>query len=98
MSPKQKEKHTKLIHVTKIIQEIKSSGALSPSSRFLVDKTLKTVNFERARTIVELGSGNGCVTREILSRMHPEAKLIGFEISDFFFNECKKIDDDRLIM
>jgi len=42
------------------------------------------------RTIVELGPGEGCHTREIARKMHPESRLLLFEIDDVFCEHLRK--------
>jgi phospholipid N-methyltransferase len=75
---------------------IRSSGAILPSSSFLVDCLLRTLDFDSATCIVELGAGNGCVTREILRRMRADARLVCIEINPVFVELCSRISDPRL--
>jgi len=37
---------------------------------------VRGIDFAHARVIVEFGVGTGCVTREILRRMRPDARLV----------------------
>jgi phospholipid N-methyltransferase len=68
-----------------------------PSSRFLVDRLLRGIDFTQARQIVELGVGTGCVTREILRRMRPDALLISLEINpEFVAMATQRMHDSRL--
>lgn len=78
------------------VKNYKTSGTIIPSSRFLADKMLKSVNFSKAKVIVELGPGNGAITRRILKRIHPETLLICFEINDAFYEELLKINHPQL--
>jgi phospholipid N-methyltransferase len=72
-------------------------GSLIPSSRFLVNRVLKHVDFERARTIVEYGPGVGTFTARILERMHPQARLVVFELNgDFVAYLLRALPDRRL--
>jgi len=73
-------------------------GAVFPSSRFLVRKMLEPIDFERARIIVELGSGEGKFTRAILKRMRPDSRLYVIEINPKFIEKLRLIDDRRLIL
>lgn len=55
------------------------------------------VDFPRARVVVELGVGTGCVTRALLERMRPDARLISLEINPAFVAEARRdIADPRL--
>ena len=55
-------------------------ASIVPSSRALVRRVADRVDFDRARVIVEFGPGEGCHTRELLRRMHPDAHLLLFEL------------------
>ena len=72
-------------------------GAICPSTRFLGEKMIENVDFDKARMIVELGPGTGCFTGLILNRMHRDAKLLVFELNDSFYqNLAKRFDDPRV--
>jgi phosphatidylethanolamine/phosphatidyl-N-methylethanolamine N-methyltransferase len=55
-----------------------------PSSRFLTTAMLDQVNFKNVRNLVELGSGTGVITQEILRRMTPDSRLFALEINRTF--------------
>jgi phospholipid N-methyltransferase len=81
------------------IKSIRTSGTILPSSGFLVRRLVGCVDFANARDIVELGAGTGCVTRELLRRMRPDARLISLEINPAFVEECRRsIRDPRLTL
>lgn len=67
-----------------------------PSSRFLIDRLLRPIDFANATSIVELGGGTGCITRELLRRMAPECHLTCVEADEEFAAVCAEIDDGRL--
>ncbi|MCJ7629130.1 MAG: hypothetical protein MUO50_12180 [Longimicrobiales bacterium] len=56
------------------------------------------MDYNRALHIVELGVGTGCVTRELLKRMRPDARLISLEINEIFVEQCRSIRDERLVL
>lgn len=74
----------------------KTSGTITPSSRFLAEKMLKGINFNNSNLIVELGSGNGVITKHILKKLQPNNHLICFEINDTFYQELLKIKHPQL--
>jgi phosphatidylethanolamine/phosphatidyl-N-methylethanolamine N-methyltransferase len=77
----------------------KMIGAMRPSSRFLTNKMLKNIPFKKALNLVELGSGTGVFTKEILKRMSADSKLLVFELNDTFYERLKlKITDPRVIL
>ena len=47
---------------------------------------------------MQLGVGTGCITRELLRRLHPDARLIALEVNAVFVDECRDIRDDRLVL
>jgi phospholipid N-methyltransferase len=59
---------------------------------------LRSIDFGRARTIVQLGVGTGCITRELLRRLRPDARLISIEVNGVFVDECRQIHDPRLTL
>lgn len=77
----------------------KEVGALAPTSRFVARRMLKNIDFNGAKVIVELGAGMGRpITREILRRMGPDARLMAFEINPEFCAELERMGDARLIV
>lgn len=72
-------------------------GSLIPSSSFLINRVLGQVDWQRARVIVEYGPGVGTITREVLRRMRPDARLIVFETNEEFVGFLREsIPDARL--
>ena len=80
------------------IKNLRTSGTVVPSSKFLVKKMLAGIDFKTARILVEFGPGSGIITREILNRMHPEARLFCFEINEVFFEHLSKDKHPQLIL
>lgn len=78
------------------LRNYKTSGTLTPSSRFLARKMLSFIDFNKADVIVELGPGNGAITKKILKRLHPSAHLICFEINDLFYEQLQEIQHPQL--
>lgn len=72
-------------------------GSIVPSSRFLVNSVLESVDWSRARVIVEYGPGVGTFTAEILRRMRRDARLVAIETSlDFVRFMGSALPDSRL--
>ncbi len=71
-------------------------GSLIPSSRYLVRRALRQVDWERADLIVEYGPGLGTFTEEILKRMRPDGRLLVFETQSDFVRHLEEIQDPRL--
>jgi phospholipid N-methyltransferase len=80
------------------IRDIKTSGTIFPSSRYLTRRIVKNIDFSKVKVIVEFGPGNGIITKEILKRIQPHTKLIAIEINDKFFQSLEKIKHSQLII
>jgi phospholipid N-methyltransferase len=81
------------------IKHPKMLGSAIPSSRFLVNQLLDQVNWARTDLIIEYGPGVGTITRHILERMRPEAKLLVIEMNTEFSGFLHEtIDDPRLLI
>jgi phospholipid N-methyltransferase len=70
-------------------------GSLIPSSRFLVDRVLRQVDWARAGTVVEYGPGVGTITGEILRRLRPEGSLVTIEMNRDFVRYLRRTVGDR---
>ena len=78
------------------LKNSRSTGSVTPSSKFLVNKLLEGVNLSKAKVVIELGPGEGVFTRQILKRISDDAQLYCIELNDKFAAELQKIDDARL--
>ena len=56
-------------------RNISEDGLIVSSSPFLVKSMVSKIDFCGARRILEIGSGRGAFTRELISRMAPDAEL-----------------------
>ncbi len=86
----------KLSDSIKLIKNIKTTGTITPSSKVLINDLLKPIDFSKAQCIVELGPGNGCVTKTLLERMTEDCQLISLELDGEFATRLKAIEDKRL--
>ncbi len=88
-----------MLFAKNFVKHPKMLGSVIPSSRFLIDKLLAPVDWANARLFVEYGPGIGNISAEVLRRMHPEAKLVLFELNDDFAGFLKTaFRDPRLIV
>ena len=78
------------------LRSIKTSGTIAPSSKYLTSKMLKQIDFSNATIVVELGSGDGVVTKQILKRLHAKAQLFIFEINPNFIEKLQHIKHEQL--
>jgi phospholipid N-methyltransferase len=81
------------------LKTMRTTGSITPSSRFLVRQMMRPVEFSSARIIVELGAGEGVLTRELLAHMPSNCKLISFEINADFCNTLRAtLLDSRFVL
>lgn len=78
------------------VKNLKTSGTIAPSSRFLAKKMVKNIDFSTSKVLVELGPGNGAITNYILKKISPETQLICFEVNEEFYNHLQKINHPQL--
>ena len=89
---------TKKAFFKEAIKSFKTAGTIVPSSKFLIKKMLKDIDFNNAKVLVEYGPGNGIITQEILNKMNSDTILICFEINIQFYEYLKQIKDKRLVV
>lgn len=87
---------SKKAFIKEAIKNIKTSGTVAPSSKYLIQKILKEVDFTKTNIIAEYGPGNGNFTKEILKKLNKDSQLICFEINDKFFKHLQSFNDPRL--
>lgn len=80
------------------LRNLRTVGTITRSSRALCRGAIEEVDFASARHLVELGAGDGVITEHILAEMHPEARLIAFEVNPKFCDRLRAIQDPRLIV
>jgi phospholipid N-methyltransferase len=80
------------------IKHLKTSGTIVRSSPFLISRLLRAIDFRRARTVVQLGVGTGCITRALLRGMRPDARLMSLELNTAFIEENRDLTDARLTL
>lgn len=79
------------------MRNLRSTGSVAPSSRFLCRAITQKINPETADVVVELGPGDGVITRYILERLKPDARLVIFEINAVFVEKIQaNFDDPRM--
>lgn len=74
-----------------LFTNLSTTGAVTFSSKSLVNKMLSYADFKGAKLIVELGGGDGSITQGIVHRMDPDAVLLVFEINKPFCDNLEKI-------
>ncbi len=78
------KRHSRLLFAREFLKHPFLLGSLVPSSRFLVARLLRQVDWGTIRVIVEYGPGVGTFTEEMPRRMRPDATLVAIEASPEF--------------
>ena len=73
-----------------LYSNIGTTGALTFSSKSLVNKMLSYTDLSHAKLILEFGGGDGSITQGIIDRMNPDSELLVFEINKSFCEAMKK--------
>lgn len=72
-------------------------GSVVPSSRFLISRIMRQVEWARTRVVVEAGPGVGTVTTAMLDRVGGDASVVAFEMNPTFVTHLRsEIADSRL--
>lgn len=79
-------------------KNIKTVGTITRSSKFVCKEMVSHVDFSTAKVVVELGAGDGVITKHILRAMSEDAVLLCFEVNPAFCKQIRKIKDKRLIV
>lgn len=85
-----------LAFIKESIRNLKTVGTITKSSSFLCKGIVKQVDFGNAEVIIELGAGDGVITKHILQAMSPNASLLAFEVNEKFCKQLENINDPRL--
>lgn len=81
------------------IRNLRSTGSVAPSSRFLCRRIAEKIDPAQASVVVELGPGDGVITRYILDRLALDARLFIFEINEVFVEKLRAtLHDPRLVI
>lgn len=70
--------------IKEFIKSPKSIGSITPSSKYLSNKMIENVNFEKCNCIIEYGPGTGVFTEKIIARKKEDTLFIVFENDKLF--------------
>jgi len=86
------------IFLKRFLQRPFQVASIIPSSKTLIRKVAGKMDFTESRVIAEFGPGEGCHTREILSRMDADSKLLLFEVDPELAQHLREqFTDDRRV-
>lgn len=84
-----------LLFLGKFLRHGTAIASLAPSSPWLSRATVRNVDWDRARVLIELGAGTGPITRELVDRARPETRLIVLERDPDFVRVLRERFDPR---
>lgn len=94
--PKPKDE-AKFMGYVKVFLDDRKVASVTPSSKYLVERSVKAMALKDAKVIVEFGAAQGVMTRRILEEMRPDARLIAIEFNKALFDElAATLKDPRL--
>ncbi len=97
--PKRSPASRPFVFLRGFLRNPKEVGSFVPSSRFLIRRVLKCGDIATARVVIELGSGTGVLTREMLRRMPSDGRLVAVEINPAFARLLRReVQDPRLLV
>lgn len=67
-------------YVRQFVKSPRTFGSLAPSSPWLCQRMAELADWTQASAVAELGAGDGVLTRRLLGRLAPEARLDAWEI------------------
>ncbi len=71
-------------------------AALGPTSKRVVDEVCSGISKERDLEILELGPGDGIVTRRLLEELSEGSRILAIETNQAFCDELEALNDPRL--
>jgi phospholipid N-methyltransferase len=90
-------RYSRLLFAREFLKHPLQLGAVIPSSRFLVGRMLRQVDWPSSQVLVEYGPGVGTFTTEILRSIRQDAALLAIEASDEFVRHLRRsYSDPRL--
>jgi phospholipid N-methyltransferase len=79
-----------LLFLTRFLQRPFQIASIIPSSPMMVRRVSGKMDFSRPVVIAEYGPGEGCHTREMLKRAHPDSQFLLFELDAEF---CRSLEE-----
>lgn len=79
-------------------RNLRTTGTLTRSSPALCKAAIDRIDFSKTTVVVELGAGDGVITKYILDRMPAHGKVIAFEVSPELCDDMRALNDPRLIV
>lgn len=89
-------KNKNLTFLKVALKDIKTTGSVTSSSKYLIRKMLEPINFRDVKNIVEFGAGEGCITQELVKQAHLGTKILSFELNETLYDHLQSIKDRKI--
>jgi phospholipid N-methyltransferase len=87
----------KVFRYFKAFVDDKGVASVTPSSKYIIERVLKSMDLRGPRVIVEYGAADGVMTKRVLEKLPKDgSRVVAFELNDQLYGELKKIKDPRL--
>jgi len=96
--PKQPGPNATKLFLQTFLKKRAQVASFHPSSPQLSRETCKYVDPKKPQVILELGAGTGPITKMALSKMHPQSRLIAFELEPEFLPHLRESCPGALIV
>lgn len=78
------------LFLIRFIQRPFQVASIMPSSKTMIGRVSDKMDLSRPVVVAEYGPGEGCHTREMLKRAHPESKFLLFELDPEFCQDLER--------
>ncbi|MEY3322450.1 MAG: hypothetical protein RLZZ417_2033 [Bacteroidota bacterium] len=78
------------------IKDWRSTGSIVRSSPELIKKMMQPIHFEDVNLLVELGAGQGCITKALADALKGDTRLLAFELNDQFLRELSLFEKENV--
>ncbi|GGS58469.1 class I SAM-dependent methyltransferase [Actinokineospora fastidiosa] len=86
-----------MVFLVEFLRDPRRTGAVTPSSPWSIRSLLDEAEVAGARSVVELGAGTGAITRALLQRLPPDARVLSLEVNPSFVARLRRrLADDRV--
>jgi phospholipid N-methyltransferase len=88
------------LFLARFLQRPFQVASIMPSSPMMIRRVSEKMDLSRPSVVVEYGPGEGCHTREMVRRAHPESKFLLFELDPEFCRDLERqfVDDPRVVV
>lgn len=96
-SPENRQKVESVFNYLDAFLKDPKVASVAPSTKFVVARVLKMIDWTKTKVIIEYGPAGGVITRQLLERLPEDGTLIAVETNEKFVDILRKdVSDPRL--